>query len=64
MNQAITALGKLDLVGAEQDSIIKLWDSEKAGQVKITDEKRAWHVLFQMELSPKQFIVEEMKNKG
>jgi len=41
MNQAITALGKLDLVGAEQDSIIKLWDSEKAGQVKITDEKRA-----------------------
>jgi len=39
MNQAITALGKLDLVGAEQDSIIKLWDSEKLAKLKSPTKK-------------------------
>ncbi|GAH32541.1 unnamed protein product, partial [marine sediment metagenome] len=38
-NQAITALGKLDLVGAEQDSLMKLWDSDKLAKLKMPTKK-------------------------
>jgi len=38
-NQAITELGKLDLVGAEQDSLMALWDSEKLSKLKMPSKK-------------------------
>ena len=38
-NQAISELGKLSLVGAEQDSIMKLWDSEKLAKLKMPSKK-------------------------
>jgi len=38
-NQAINALGKLDLVGAEQDSLMKLWDSEKLAKLRMPSKK-------------------------
>lgn len=38
-NQTITELGKLDLVGAEQDSIMQLWDSEKLAKLKMPSKK-------------------------
>ena len=38
-NQAITELGRLDLVGAEQDSLMSLWDSEKLSKLKMPSKK-------------------------
>ncbi|GAI17348.1 unnamed protein product, partial [marine sediment metagenome] len=38
-NQAIIELGKLDLVGAEQDSLMKLWDSDKMAKLKMPSKK-------------------------
>jgi len=38
-NQAITELGRLDLIGAEQESLMKLWDSEKLATLKMPSKK-------------------------
>jgi len=38
-NQAINELGKLNLVGAEQESLMKLWDSEKLSKLKMPSKK-------------------------
>ena len=38
-NQAIAALGNLDMTGAEQDSIMKLWDSEKLAKLRAPSKK-------------------------
>jgi len=63
MNQAITALGKLDLVGAEQDSIIKLWDSEKLAKLK-SPTKKELDTFFSNGIIEEKVYIEEMKNKG
>jgi len=63
MNQAITALGKLDLVGAEQDSIIKLWDSEKLAKLK-SPTKKELDTFFSNGIITETIYIEEMKNKG
>jgi len=38
-NQAINELGKLDLGGAEQNSLMTLWDSEKLSKLKMPSKK-------------------------
>ena len=38
-NQTINELGKLDLTGAEQDSIMRLWDSEKLAKLRSPTKK-------------------------
>ena len=38
-NQTINELGKLDLTGAEQDSIMKLWDSERLAKLRSPTKK-------------------------
>ena len=38
-NQAINELGKLDLGGAEQNSLMALWDSEKLSKLKMPSKK-------------------------
>lgn len=38
-NQTIQELGRLDLVGAEQDSLMHLWDSEKLSKLKMPSKK-------------------------
>jgi len=62
-NQAITELGKLDLVGAEQDSLIKLWDSEKLAKLK-SPTKKELDTLFSNEIITQGIYVEEMKHLG
>jgi len=62
-NQAITELGKLDLVGAEQDSIIKLWDSEKLAKLKAPTKKEL-DTFFSNQVITEPIYIEEMKNKG
>jgi len=62
-NQAIIALGKLDLVGAEQESILKLWDSEKLAKLK-SPSKSELDKLFQNRIIKQAIYVEEMKHLG
>jgi hypothetical protein len=62
-NQAITELGKLDLVGAEQDSLIKLWDSEKLAKLK-SPTKKELGTLFKNTIITQAIYVEEMKHLG
>jgi len=62
-NQAITALGKLDLVGAEQDSIIKLWDSERLAKLK-SPTKKELDTFFTNGIIEEKIYIEEMKHKG
>jgi len=38
-NQTITELGRLDLVGAEQESLMRLWDSEKLSKLQMPSKK-------------------------
>jgi len=38
-NQTITELGRLDLVGVEQESLMRLWDSEKLAKLKMPSKK-------------------------
>ena len=62
-NQAITELGKLDLVGAEQESLLKLWDSEKLAKLK-RPTKSELDKLFQNGIIKQAIYVEEMKHLG
>jgi len=62
-NQAITELGKLDLVGAEQDSLIKLWDSEKLAKLK-SPTKKELDTLFSNGIITQGIYVEEMNHLG
>jgi hypothetical protein len=39
LSQTINELGRIDLVGSEQDSIIKLWDSEKLSKLRYPTKK-------------------------
>jgi len=62
-NQTIDELGKLDLVGAEQESLLKLWDSEKLAKLK-SPTKKELDTLFSRKIITQDIYVKEMKNKG
>ncbi|GAH49639.1 unnamed protein product [marine sediment metagenome] len=62
-NQAITELGKLDLVGAEQESLMKLWDSEKLAKLKSPSKKELDSFFTNAIITQQQYIL-EMKNLG
>ncbi len=62
-NQVITELGKLDLVGAEQESLLKLWDSEKLAKLK-SPTKKELDTLFSNQIITQAIYVEEMKSQG
>ncbi len=62
-NQAINELGKLDLVGAEQDSLMKLWDSEKLAKLK-SPTKKELDSFFTNGIIEEHIYVLEMKNLG
>ena len=62
-NQVINELGKLDLVGAEQESLLKLWDSEKLAKLK-SPTKSELDKLLSNQIITQAIYVDEMKNLG
>jgi hypothetical protein len=62
-NQVINELGKLDLVGAEQESLLKLWDSEKLAKLK-SPSKKELDTLFTNKIIDEHDYVLELKNLG
>lgn len=62
-NQAINELGRLDLVGSEQDSLLKLWDSEKLAKLK-SPTKKELDTLFSNDIINLNVYKIEMKNLG
>lgn len=62
-NQVINELGKLDLVGAEQESLLKLWDSEKLAKLK-SPTKKELDTLLTNEIIEEHIYINEMKNLG
>ncbi|GAI32857.1 unnamed protein product, partial [marine sediment metagenome] len=62
-NQAINELGKLDLVGAEQESLMKLWDSEKLAKLK-SPTKKELDTLFTNKIIEEHIYIQEMRNLG
>ena len=62
-NQVINELGKLDLVGAEQESLLKLWDSEKLAKLR-SPTKKELDTLFSNKIISMNQYVEEMENLG
>ena len=62
-NQVITELGKLDLVGAEQESLLKLWDSEKLAKLK-SPTKKELDSLFSNQIISQAIYVDEMQSLG
>jgi len=62
-NQAINELGKLDLIGAEQESLMKLWDSEKLAKLK-SPSKKELDAFFTNEIITQQQYELEMRNLG
>lgn len=62
-NQVITELGKLDLVGAEQESLLKLWDSEKLAKLK-SPTKKELDSLLSNQIITQEIYIEEMKSLG
>lgn len=62
-NQAIIELGKLDLVGAEQDSILKLWESEKLAKLRMPSKKDI-DTFFSNQIITETQYIEELKKMG
>jgi hypothetical protein len=62
-NQTINELGKLDLVGAEQESLLRLWDSEKLAKLK-SPTKKELDTLFTASIIGEGIYINEMKNLG
>jgi len=63
VNQVINELGKLDLVGAEQESLLKLWDSDKMAKLK-RPTKKELDTLFSNQIITQKIYVEEMGHLG
>lgn len=62
-NQAITELGKLDLVGAEQDSLLRLWDSERLAKLRMPTKKEL-DSLYSTKIITQAQYREELKKMG
>jgi len=62
-NQVINELGKLDLVGAEQESLMKLWDSEKLAKLK-SPSKKELDAFFTNNIITQPQYISEMRNLG
>ena len=63
LNQTVMELGKLDLVGSEQDSIIRLWDSEKLSKLRMPTKKELDSLYTVGIITQKQYR-EELKKMG
>jgi len=63
VNQAINELGKIDLVGAEQDSIIKLWESEKLAKLRSPTKKDIDSFFTAKIITEKQYL-DELQHIG